>query len=186
MTNIPASWTNTVSGDDPGFVDRAASDLRPLAASPLVNQGTTATAETSVPFPSPLTLPGFIPPVRRWMTSGAQARQMSGAPDIGAYEQTSPAPMPLPAGTGGTGSGVARTGSQSNHAPDDSGDSGCGCQTPRRAQGYAGWLLLGLIACVRVSATRRGDKMAGSDRMARTPSRRSAFWRLVTRDTPSA
>ena len=64
MISVPASWTQTLMGADPGFVDPTMDDLRPSPTSPLVTRGTSATAGHfgALAFPSPLALPAWNPP----------------------------------------------------------------------------------------------------------------------------
>ncbi|WP_437677523.1 right-handed parallel beta-helix repeat-containing protein [Sorangium sp. So ce131] len=84
---IPAGWTGTLRGADPGFVDVASLDLRPSADSPLVDAGSKATASPEgYPFPGPLTAPRFTPAREAGVPGAAQRRSAAGAIDIGAYE----------------------------------------------------------------------------------------------------
>ena len=140
-TSIPASWTQTTMGADPGFVNYAAHDLRPTATSPLLDRGTTITVSSgALAFPSPLSLPAFHPPQRRLVALGAaEARTIGQSPDIGAFEvsaATPGAPPPDvgpaggPVGSGGS-SGSSSSGSDPKGAPANGGstsdDGGCGC-----------------------------------------------------------
>jgi hypothetical protein len=96
-TNVPPEWTGTVTGTAPGFVDAAGLDLRPVAGSPLVDAGPSATSSPpGHPFPDPLQRPTWQP---------ARSPQLVGRPadgplDIGAFELRSPSPS-APGGTGG-------------------------------------------------------------------------------------
>ena len=84
--NVPAAWTGTVFGADPGFSDVIAHDLRPAPGSPLVEAGTSSpTPPAGYPFPSPLFLPAFHPPPRT-VAAWPLARALVGAPDLGAFE----------------------------------------------------------------------------------------------------
>ncbi|MGK4007609.1 hypothetical protein WMF31_33620 [Sorangium sp. So ce1036] len=84
---IPASWTGTVRGTDPGFANLGALDLRPSARSPLVDAGSRKTASPSgYPFPRPLAAPQFAPERGVRAPGGAPRRPAAGAIDIGAYE----------------------------------------------------------------------------------------------------
>jgi len=92
-TDVPAAWTNTFSGADPGLADLTANDPRPVAGSPLLEVANSAPAgPPGFPFPSPLFPPQFHPPLRTQGLGTAQARPVSGALDIGAFELSSIAP----------------------------------------------------------------------------------------------
>ncbi|WP_437761825.1 right-handed parallel beta-helix repeat-containing protein [Sorangium sp. So ce764] len=87
---IPAAWTGTVRGTDPGFTNLSALDLRPASNSPLVNAGSSATpSPAGHPFPKPLTVPQSSPKRGGRATSGPLLRPVAGAIDIGAYESGS-------------------------------------------------------------------------------------------------
>ena len=88
-TNVPAAWTNTITGADPGFTDFASLDRAPdgrLAA------GRRRTRHDGRPaghrdFPAALHPPGFLPPLRAHAAPGSEwARPLDGALDIGAFE----------------------------------------------------------------------------------------------------
>lgn len=85
---IPAGWTNTVFGTNPGFADLAALDLRPAAGSALVGAGNNAPpSPAGHPFVNPLWPPAFHPPLHTPPAVGAAAaRPSDGLVDIGAYE----------------------------------------------------------------------------------------------------
>ncbi|WP_437734800.1 right-handed parallel beta-helix repeat-containing protein [Sorangium sp. So ce1335] len=86
-SSIPAAWTRTLQGADPGFVNVDALDLRPSAGSPLVDAGAGWTpSPAGRPFPRPLAAPRFAPARAVRAASGALSRPASGAVDIGAYE----------------------------------------------------------------------------------------------------
>lgn len=150
-TDVPSTWTNTVEGTDPGFVDLAGYDFRPLEASPLVNAGATSIAAGNAGFPNPLTEVGYVPPSRMSVPPGsALTRTSVEQPDIGAFEFGSGTePGPGLAGGGGQagtsqggqggngqggsgngqgGSGQAGTSSASGGASGGD-DGGCGCRT---------------------------------------------------------
>lgn len=165
---IPASWTGTITGSDPGWVDPAMHDLRPTASSPLVGKGTTATATTGdLAFPSPLALPAYYPPQRRLIEVGkAEARPKSAMPAIGAFETAATAPgAPLPdpvpesGGAGGTGAGAGGAGGDAA-ADDASSDDGgsCGCTTVGRGASGAAWVALGLAGLVGLARRRRQSR----------------------------
>lgn len=111
---VPAEWSSTHTGASPGLADIAARNLRPVAGSLLIDAANASpTTPAAFPFPSPLLLPAYEPPLRVRPTLGAaSARAVVGARlDIGALEQAgggSSAPIPregsqplLPPGTGG-------------------------------------------------------------------------------------
>jgi hypothetical protein len=83
-TAVPAEWTNTTFGTDPGFA--GANDFHLVAGSALIDHGTTsAPSFPSHPFPNPLYPPASVPPTHV-ATASAIARPVAGAIDIGAYE----------------------------------------------------------------------------------------------------
>jgi hypothetical protein len=86
--NIPSQWSGTIQGTTPEVEDLAGADLRPVAGGNL-----TAAANASpdgvpgYPFPNPLSLPGWHPPLNGVGEAGsAQARPDDGRLDIGAFE----------------------------------------------------------------------------------------------------
>ncbi|XYH99024.1 right-handed parallel beta-helix repeat-containing protein [Sorangium sp. So ce1128] len=84
---VPAGWTGTLQGADPGFANIDALDLRPSADSPLVDAGARSTpSPAGHPFPGPLAAPRFAPARAARAASGALSRPTAGAIDIGAYE----------------------------------------------------------------------------------------------------
>ncbi len=87
-TEVPAAWTGTLSGADPGFASLAGGDLRPAAGSPLIDAGTgTPAGPPGYPFPNPLFPPAFHPPDGTLIAPGtAAARPADAHLDIGAYE----------------------------------------------------------------------------------------------------
>ncbi len=86
-TMIPSVWNGSIIGDDPGFANLAAGDVRPAAGSPLIDAGTTSApaSPSGYPFPSPLYPPGYQPPLRS-VGASPDVRPVSGTIDIGAYE----------------------------------------------------------------------------------------------------
>lgn len=86
-TEVPSSWTATLTGADPGFVNAAGRDFRPTAASPLRGQGIVNPASApGFAFPSPLAAARFQPPQHRIEPLGAALpRLATGAVDIGAF-----------------------------------------------------------------------------------------------------
>lgn len=87
-TFVPAEWTGTLSGADPGLVDAGAFDLRPTELSPLAAAGSPApNSPAAWPFPDPTLLPQFLPPTRAWLAPGSERpRSSSLPPSIGALE----------------------------------------------------------------------------------------------------
>lgn len=84
FTDIPAEFTGSLAGVDPGFTDLATFDLRPVDGAPIVDAGTDATAVADPGLPGPLALPAFVPPAR---ALGSEApRPADVAVDIGAFE----------------------------------------------------------------------------------------------------
>jgi len=155
--DIPAGWTDTITGDTPGLVDLAALDLRPQQGSVLINGAEPAQSPSGFAFPSPLQQPTYQP-VAQWLLPGQQLPRAT-VTDIGAFELEGATP-PDGGGTGGGGvggtggGGVGGTGGGGGGGTGDPGAGGSsdvvgGCQgspTP------AAWLLVlpGLIALVRV------------------------------------
>lgn len=88
-TYVPSSneWSGTLSGSNPGFVNAGTFNLMPQLTSHLVNAGNNQPSSLSAfPFPSPLSLPAFIPQ-RKWVTAELMvSRRNDGRIDIGAYE----------------------------------------------------------------------------------------------------
>lgn len=117
--NIPAGFTGTVQGADPGFEDLANDDLRPAAGSPLVDAGATSlSGPPDHAFPNPLPAPLYLPPAKAALLA-AEGRNSVGTIDIGAFELGGGGPPP----DGGTGGSDGGTG----HGNNDNGDGGCGC-----------------------------------------------------------
>ena len=88
---VPAEWTGTVRGTNPGFVDAGQRKLSLQAGSPLLNAGRNAPQTPGAfPFPSPLLIPQYLPPQRAKMAIGAQQRRVLSATNIaiGAMEST--------------------------------------------------------------------------------------------------
>ncbi|MEL1263977.1 hypothetical protein [Pseudoxanthomonas putridarboris] len=88
-SDAPSEWTGTRSGSDPGLANIAQLQLRPTSGSALVGNGANPPATPSAfPFPSPLAIPQYDPPLRAKMAIGAQKpRVLSGGRiSIGALE----------------------------------------------------------------------------------------------------
>ncbi|MCX8089614.1 MAG: immunoglobulin domain-containing protein [Verrucomicrobiae bacterium] len=93
-TGMPAGWTNTIFGTDPGFTDVAGFDFTPTATSLLRNAAQLpTTSPAAFPFPAPLQEVMFLPPPRALLPPGTlRVRPVNGAPDIGAFEHSGTAP----------------------------------------------------------------------------------------------
>ena len=91
--SVPSEWTGTVRGTDPHLANIATGQLRPLADSGLLGQGNNAPASPLLfPFPSPLALAQYDPPLKVKMeVGGEQARPPPGRIkiDIGAVARSS-------------------------------------------------------------------------------------------------
>ncbi|WP_437279508.1 right-handed parallel beta-helix repeat-containing protein [Sorangium sp. So ce375] len=84
---LPAAWTGTLQGADPGFTNVGSLDLRPASNSPLVDAGSRSTpSPAGHPFPKPLAAPQSSPMRSARAASGPLQRPAAGAIDIGAYE----------------------------------------------------------------------------------------------------
>jgi hypothetical protein len=96
--SVPGEWSGTLRGSDPQLTGIAQRALRPRDGSPLVSAGNPSPqAPSGFPFPSPLALPLFDPPLRAILAVGAQqARNYGTRIDIGALESASVAPPPPP------------------------------------------------------------------------------------------
>jgi hypothetical protein len=85
---VPASWSATLYGKDPGFGNVKGLDLVPTTGSALCDGGTAPGNAGSAPIPHPLSAPAASPPPRALLKPGsAVARPQSGRLDIGAYER---------------------------------------------------------------------------------------------------
>ena len=131
-TLVPVEWADTLRGSDPMLANIAQRDLRPKAGSPLIDAGNNnPPAPAGFPYPSPLLVPAYEPPLRAKMAiAGQQPRAFShGRIDIGALEgevtQAIP-PKPvngsqplIPPKPGATGSRDAVTLAAVNATPDE-------------------------------------------------------------------
>ncbi len=126
FTDIPPSFTNTLSGGAAGFMDEAGFDLRLAEGSPLIEQGTSSTLIGSPGVPQALDLPTFIPPSRLLSTHGN--RPEDAALDIGAFEfgtGTEPGEGTVSTGVGAPGTGPgAGPGAGAGSASGSGGDGG--------------------------------------------------------------
>jgi hypothetical protein len=94
---VPAGWTGTLTGSDPGFANLAGLDLRPAAGSPLIDASASARSPADRPFPAPLGVPTFQPPARRAMAPGERTeRPVDGPLDLGAFELVGASPSDEP------------------------------------------------------------------------------------------
>ena len=86
-TEVPSSWTSTLTDTNPGFVNASGRDFRLTAGSPLRGQGIINPASApGFAFPSPLAAALFQPPLHRLEERGAALpRAAAGAVDIGAF-----------------------------------------------------------------------------------------------------
>ncbi len=90
-SSVPAEWSGTLTGSDPGLVNLAALQLRPTTSSLLIGAGANPPATPSAfPFPSPLAIPLYDPPQRaKLAVGGQQARALTNSRiSIGAFEAT--------------------------------------------------------------------------------------------------
>ncbi|MFO0555176.1 MAG: hypothetical protein U0271_42755 [Polyangiaceae bacterium] len=134
--DIPAGFTNTLTGASAGFQNDADFDFRPVAGSPLLDAGTTETLIAGAPVPNALGVAADVPPSRLAGTQGD--RPVDAAIDIGAFELgsgTIPGEGTVSTGVGtggsgaGTGSGAGGGGGSGGDGANDSGDDGCSCST---------------------------------------------------------
>jgi hypothetical protein len=100
---VPATWSGTRTGSNPGFIDAAGRNLRLVSSSSLIGAGTASPASPpACPFPSPLT-PARVEPPLHVASLAATTRPLAGVIDIGAYEFASgtstPPPPPPPSTT---------------------------------------------------------------------------------------
>lgn len=114
--DIPASFTDTIVGADPGFVDLAAFDLRPQEGAPIVDAGTDMTIVAGAAVPDALAAPTHVPPARALAEPGE--RPADGALDIGAYELNTGMPPGPGDETGGDDSGTPTTGDDGGNESD--------------------------------------------------------------------
>ncbi|MCU0693235.1 MAG: hypothetical protein MUF54_17725 [Polyangiaceae bacterium] len=154
--DVPAGWTGTQAGRDPGFENLSVFDLRPRQGSPLRDAATKdPRCPSEFAFPSPLTKVLFQPP-RRSAAEPVLIREQDQAPDIGAYEggfalravlqsQVEPASLRTAGGAGGT-LGPARPGA---------GAGRCGCQVTGALGNSAFAWLLASAAALSVVVRRR-------------------------------
>ena len=95
---VPSEWTGTLRGNDPQLAGIAQRSLRPRDGSPLVSAGNPSPQSPSAfPFPSPLALPLFDPPLRAILATGSERARSYGARiDIGALESAAAVPPSPP------------------------------------------------------------------------------------------
>ncbi len=88
-TLVPGEWAGTLRGADPMFTSIALRKLRPATGSPLIDNGNDAPpSPPDFPFPSPLNLPLYDPPLRAKLSlTGKRPRlQAGGGIDVSALE----------------------------------------------------------------------------------------------------
>ncbi|EYE99968.1 Hypothetical protein CAP_2056 [Chondromyces apiculatus DSM 436] len=98
-TTLPTGLTQTLVQNDPGFANPSTRDFRLISSSPLRDAGTAVPQGPSGrPFPAPLALPLFHPPLGAIQAVGAAvARPSVGTIDLGAFEYgTATTPPPTP------------------------------------------------------------------------------------------
>lgn len=93
---VPAGWTRTLAGRDPGFVSDL--DLHLAPGSPLIGAGAPTTAQApGFEIARPLAAPRDLPPARTLERVGAARARLRGGADIGAFSYEGPASAPAPA-----------------------------------------------------------------------------------------
>jgi hypothetical protein len=134
-SGVPAQWTATLFGRDPGFV--SARDLRPAEGSPLIGAGEPAPkAPAKFEFPAPLEAPADLPPSGALEHIGTARQRLRGPVDIGAFSSAAP-PPPTPI--------VA--------APPAPARGGCGCRSVTLSGRAPAPALL--VACAAIARARR-------------------------------
>jgi len=147
-TAVPAAWTGTLRGSDPGLLDVASGDLRPVQGSPLVDQAAVAAAgPAGFELPRPLPAPLYMPARAALPVGGGLPRPSVGRADIGALEYGSGPPVLPP--DGGTPAGDAGAG-----GPGGGDEGGCGCRAGGGAGGGAAWTAVGLALLAALAAAR--------------------------------
>jgi hypothetical protein len=154
--DVPQGWSDTLTGDDPGFVDFASLDLRPRPGSPLVDAAGAArppAALASFAFPSPLAEPAMMPPAHALGPAAPRPKNGQGL-DVGALEE---------------GAALSRAGSaepigwQPSGAPwppsAGRGPRGCQCRTAGGGRGDAIGAAIAAVVGLLALARRRGSKL---------------------------
>jgi hypothetical protein len=102
-TQIPAQWTGSVTGSDPGFVNFNANDVHPSAGSPLIDAGSPSPAgPPGFPISSSLFPPQYLPPGHSLVGPGnGETRVLNNTIDIGAFEYVPSLSVPADAGARG-------------------------------------------------------------------------------------
>jgi MYXO-CTERM domain-containing protein len=142
-TEVPSSWTATLTGADPGFVAASARDFRPTAGSPLRGQGIINPASApGFAFPSPLAAALSQPPLHRIEALGAALPRLAmGAVDIGAFAYGT-AGMAA-ASSSSVDSAAASLGGASEGAPLAAGDDGSSVSSGSDASSASGGCSVG-------------------------------------------
>jgi MYXO-CTERM domain-containing protein len=113
--SVPAEWTATLTGANPGLVSLASLNLSPLVTSPLADACTCMAGTAGHEFPRPLPWPAYEPPRHAFEAPGtALARSVSGQLYIGAYQPEGSS------GSGGAG-GATNSGGATNGGATSSG-----------------------------------------------------------------
>jgi hypothetical protein len=87
-TFVPTTWTDTLTGTDPGFTNAAGNDFRPALGSPLLNAGGPASTASGYEISNPLYPPTLHPSAGVLQAPGTAApRPANGVIDIGAFER---------------------------------------------------------------------------------------------------
>jgi MYXO-CTERM domain-containing protein len=160
-SNVPPEWIGTLQGDDPGFVDFVALDVRPAGTSPLVNAGASALSGPSgFAFPTPLGAPLYEAPERTiGLPGSALTRPDSNPIDIGAYEWSDGSAV----GSGGSGTGGIAGSSASGAA---SGSAGVGGSAGSLASGGSATGGSGALGGSSAATAGTGGSAAGSSGLA--------------------
>jgi len=115
--SVPAEWTTTLTGANPGLVSLASLNLSPLVTSPLADACTCMSSSAGHEFPRPLPWPAYEPPRHASEAPGtALARSVSGQLYIGAYQ-----PQGSSAGGSGGVGGTTSSGGATNNGGATSG-----------------------------------------------------------------
>lgn len=87
LSDIPEEWSNTIIGDDPGFLSLEDYDLKPSDNSPLLNAGDPSVSTNSeFPIPSPLKALMYVPQRKKLALGKLLPREMGkGLMNIGAF-----------------------------------------------------------------------------------------------------
>jgi hypothetical protein len=84
-TFVPAGWSESLTGSDPGFVNAGANDFRPAPGAPVLNAAGAAATAAGYEIASPLFPPALHPSANP--AAPSTPRPIAGGLDIGAYER---------------------------------------------------------------------------------------------------